>query len=297
MRRQIAVLLALLAGCAGGCGSGGGGSGDASAGADGSGSPAAYNETEPPAATMVTPQAGGSVTSAAGLLKVTFRPNALAQPTEMRVVRLTGADVPADAFLGIAHRVEPVLPYYNTVAEATWTIPGALVGAAFGAPASSSRAPLPVARMISAIGGKADEALYVSRYQVLEGGGLELRANVSSPTTALYLSKSYSVAQVTGVAPTPNMPGGADFTIKPAPGSDMIWLSGTIGSTSTNNWESGGSTVESDGNQGLVGRFGGTCDFGGYPARLSFEVKGKLTVGGRSLGYDATLGTTVTCPR
>jgi hypothetical protein len=55
--------------------------------------------------------------------------------------------------------------------------------------------------------------------------------------------------------------------------------------------------VESDGNQGLVGRFGGTCDMGGYPARLGFEVKGKLTVGGRMLEYYATLGTTVTCPR
>ena len=297
MNRQIAVLLALLWGCAGGSDPGGGGLGDGGAGADGPGSVAAYDEADPPLAATVTPAAGGSARSAAGLLEVTFRPSAVAQPMELRVVRLTGADVPADAFLGIAHRVEPVLPYYNTVAEATWTIPGALVAAAFGAATSSSRAPLPVARMISSTGGKSNEALYVSGYQVLEGGGFKLRVNVPSPHTALYLSKSHSVAEVTGVAPTPNQPGGADFTIKPAPGSDMIWLSGAIGSTSTNNWESAGSTVDPDGNQGLVGRFGGTCDFGGYPARLSFELKGKVTVGGRTVDYDATLGTTVTCPR
>jgi hypothetical protein len=296
MRRPVAILFTLIAGHAGGCGSGGGGPGDGGAGADSTGSVATYNETESPAVAMVTPAAGGSAKSAAGLLEVTFRSNTVAQPTEMRVVRLTGADVPADAFLGIAHRVEPVLQYYNSVAEATWTIPGALVGAAFGSPASASRAPLPVARMVSATGGKVNEALYVSGYQILEGGGFKLRVNVSSPSTVLYLSKSHSVAQVTGVAPTPNQPGGADFTIKPASGSDMIWLSGTIGSTSTNNWESAGSTVESDGNLGLLGRFGGTCDFGGYPARLSFEVKGKLTVGGRTVDYDATLGTSVTCP-
>jgi hypothetical protein len=285
-------LLALLPGC----GSGGGAAGDGGGGTGGTGSAASYGESDPPTPVMVTPAVGGSAKSAAGLLEVTFRPNALAQPTELRVVRLTGADVPADAFLGIAHRVEPVLPYYNTVAEATWTIPGALVAAAFGAPTTSSRAPLPVARVISSTGGKANEALYVSGYQVLEGGGFKLKANVPSPPTALYLSKSHSVAEVKGVAPTPNQPGGADFTIKPAPGSDMMWTSGTIGSTSTNNWESAGSTVDSDGNQGLVGRFGGTCDFRGHPARLGFELKGKLTVGGRPLEYNATLGTTVSCP-
>jgi hypothetical protein len=290
--RKIAVLVALVSGCGGG--SGGDVLGDA--GADGA-SPAAYNEMDPPAAVMVTPVAGGTVKSAAGLLEVVFRPNTVAQAMELRVVRLTGADVPADAFLGIAHRVEPVLQYYNSVAEATWTIPGVLVGAAFGAPASSSRALLPVARLISSSGGKSNEALSVSAYQVLEGGGFKLRVGVSSPPTVLYLSKSHSVAQVTGVAPTSNQPGGADFTIKPASGSEMIWVSGTIGSTSTNNWESGGSTVESDGSQGLTGRFGGTCDFAGYSARLSFEVKGKVTVGGRMIAYDATLGTTVTCPR
>jgi hypothetical protein len=295
MRRAITALLVVFTGC--GDGSGGGGLGDGGAGADGAVSPAAYNETDPPAAAPLTPAAGGSAKSAAGLLEVTFRANAVVVPMEFRVVRLTGADVPADAFLGIAHRVEPVLPYYNATAEATWTIPGALVGAAYGAPASSSRAPLPVARMVSSPGGKSNEPLYVSEYQVLDGGGFKLRVNVSSPHTALYLSKSHSVAEVTGVSPTPNQPGGADFTIKPASGSEMIWLSGAIGRTGTNNWESGGGTVESDGNQGLVGRFGGTCDFPGYSARLSFEVKGKLTIGGRALEYNPTLGTTVTCPR
>jgi hypothetical protein len=295
MRRTITALLVVFTGC--GDGSGGGGLGDGGAGADGTVSPAAYNETDPPAAVPLTPAAGGSAKSAAGLLEVTFRANAVVAPMEFRVVRLTGADVPADAFLGIAHRVEPVLPYYNATAEATWTIPGALVGAAFGAPASSSRAPLPVARTVLSPGGKTNEPLYVSEYEVLDGGGFKLRANVSSPHTALYLSKNHSVAEVTGVAPTPNQPGGADFTIKPAPGSEMIWLSGAIGSTSTNNWESGGGTVDADGSQGLLGRFGGTCDFPGYSARLSFEVKGKLTIGGRALEYNATLGTTVSCPR
>jgi hypothetical protein len=294
MRRTITALLVVFTGC--GDGAGGGGPGDGGAGADATVSPAAYNETDPPTAVPLTPAEGGSAKSAAGLLQVTFRANAVVQPMEFRVVRLTGADVPADAFLGIAHRVEPVLPYYNATAEATWTIPGTLVSAAYGAPASSSRAPLPVARMVLSNGGT-NEPLYVSEYQVLDGGGFKLRANVSSPHTALYLSKSHSVAEVTGVPPTPNQPGGADFTIRPAPGSEMIWLSGSIGSTGTNNWEFGGGTVDPDGNQGLVGRFGGTCDFPGYSARLSFEVKGKLTIGGRALEYNPTLGTTVTCPR
>jgi len=288
MRRQVAVLMALL-----GCGSSGGGAGDGGAG--GTGPAPNYDESAPPVPAMVTPEAGGTVRSAAGLLEVEFRANTVAQPMELRVVRLTGADVPADAFLGIAHRIEPVLPYYNSVAEATWTIPGVLVAAAFGAPATASRAPLPAARLISSNGGKANEALPVSLYQVLEGGGIKLRSGVNAPPAVLYLSKSYSVAEVKGVSPAPNMPGGADFTIKPAPGSDMVWVSGTIGSSSTNNWEGAGGTVESDGNQGLKGRFGGTCDFPSYPARLGFEVQGKVTIGGRTVDYHPTLSTTVTC--
>jgi hypothetical protein len=285
MRKENVVLLACLSGCGGGSGPG---AGEAP-------SPASYAEADPPVAVMVTPAAGGTVKSAGGLLEVTFQPSTLTQPMELRVVRLTGADVPADAFLGIAHRVEPVLPYYNSVAEATWTIPGALVGAAFGAPASPSRTPLPLARVISASGGKANEAHSVSEYKVLDGGGFKLRAGVQSPPMVLYLSKSHSLAQVTGVTPTPNQLGGADFTIKPVAGADMVWTGGSIGSTSTNNWESAGGTVESDGAQGLKGRFGGSCDFAGYPARLSFEVQGMLTVDGRSLEYHATLGTSVMC--
>jgi hypothetical protein len=295
MRRTITALLVVFTGC--GDGSGGSGLGDGGGGADGAVSLAAYNETDPPAAVPLTPAAGGSAKSAAGLLEVTFRANAVVAPMEFRVVRLTGADVPADAFLGIAHRVEPVLPYYNATAEATWTIPGALVGAAYGAPASSSRAPLPVARMVMSPGGKTNEPLYVSEYELLDGGGFKLRANVSSPHTALYLSKHHSVAEVTGVAPTPNQPGGADFTIKPAPGSgddlaerrDRQHQHQQLGVR----WRH-----RRRGRQpGPAGALRRHLRLPGYSARLSFEVKGKLTIGGRALDYNATLGTSVSCPR
>jgi len=272
-----------------------GGSGDGSGGPGGSAATPTYDETEAPVAVTVTADEGGTLESAAGLLEVTFPADVVTEPTEMSVVRLTGDDVPPNAFLGIAHRVEPELSYYPSVPTATWTIPAALVRSAFGAVASPGRSPLPIARSVGVSGGQ-DQALFVSEYRVAEDGGIVVSAYAQSPGSALYLSTSHVIAEVTAVAPTSNERGGARFTVTPAPGSDVTLESGTIGSTDTRNWENGGGTVESDGNGGLTGSFLGNCDFGTYYANLSFELQAVLTVDGQPLGYHVWLGTSVSCP-
>jgi len=246
-------------------------------------------------AVTVTADEGGTLESASALLEVSFPAEVVTEPTEMTVVRLSGDDVPPNAFLGIAHRVEPALSYYSSLPIATWTIPAALVRSAFGAVASAAKSPLPIARSVGVSGGQ-DQALFVSEYRVAEDGGIVVTAYLQSPGSALYLSTSHVIAAVTAVAPTSNERGGARFTVTPAPGSDVTLESGTIGSTDTRNWENGGGTVESDGNGGLTGSFLGNCDFGTYYANLSFELRAQLIVDGQVQGYTAWLGTSVDCP-
>jgi hypothetical protein len=290
LTRVIAIAGTLLACACGGSGGAGGGSG-------GPGPAPTYDETEAPVAVTVTAEEGGTLASASALLEVTFPEGVVTEPTEMSVVRLTDEDVPPDAFLGIAHRVEPVLSYYNSVPTGVWTIPASLVRAAFGAAATPAKAPLPIPRAIDGNGSTMERLLYVTEYVTTEGGGFELTASLQTPASALYISTSHAIAEVTAAAPTANEPGGARFTIKPAPGSGIVFVDGSIGSSSTSNWDRGGGTIESDGEGGLVGSFLGSCDFGGYSAALNFEVQAHLTVDDQPLNYNVWLGTSVSCPR
>lgn len=278
------LVLALVVGCSGG------NSGDG----DGNDPPVDYGETDPPTPVVVTPEEGGTVSSAAGLLVVTIPPDTLASATELSVLRLTGADVPAEALLAIAHRLDPEPPYFNSLPTATWTIPASLVIDAYGEGATSQMIPLPMARLRQVDGPTVlEETLNVSAHGVTGDGGIVVESNFSRAGT-LFLAEAHGVASLTPALGAAQP--GIDFVIVPGPGSSLAWVSGEIGGWNTSNWESAGGFVESDGSGGLRGRFYGTCDLPGYPGSVTFEVISVVDVGPTDIEYVANLGISFSCP-
>ncbi|MDX2023011.1 MAG: hypothetical protein SF187_22445 [Deltaproteobacteria bacterium] len=301
MIRQVTVIAVSLAvaACGGGGNDPGGGSDagfDVGAGGTGGGTPTIaidVNETAVPVAAMVTPENGGTIRSASGLLELIIPKGAVAEPVLLSVVRLRGTDVPSNAMGGIAHTIEPKPAYFNAVATAIWTIPAATAKAAFGTSENRFAWPLPIMGYQKS---NTIQPLGVRKIERFEDGGLRVTSYASSPPAAIYLSTDHAVVTTMTVNPTQGEPGSFNFTVSPTAGSMITWVSGSISSTSTNNWISGGNAVEPNGVGGLTGYFRGRCGQGRNTAAISFEVKTKIKVGLHDLEYNAWMGGGIACP-
>lgn len=303
MDRHVTVLAMSLAiaACGGGGGSDNGAGGDAgtdagegNSGGTGGMSTSAIDvdETAIPIPVMVTPDNGGTIRSASGLLEIIIPKGAVAEPVQLSVVRLRGADVPPNAMGGIAHTIEPRPPHFNGPATAIWTIPATIAQAAFGTNGNRSAWPLPVLGFKTGTG----EPLGVRKFERFEDGGFRVTSYAPSPPVAIYLSTDHAIVTLTTVNPVAGQLGSVEFSVSPATGSMLSWMSGSISSVGIDNWISGGSAVEPNGSGGLTGYFRGTCGRANYRAGVSFELKTAFKVGLFNLEYNAWMGGRIDCP-
>lgn len=301
MTRQLNVMAVSLAVAACG-GNGDGTTGGADAGSDvgagGTGVDASMvavdvDEMGIPEPGLITPENGGTIRSASGLLEIVIPKGAVSEPVQLKVVRLRGADIPLNAMGGIAHTIAPLPPNLNGVATAIWTIPAATTHAAFGTGGNRTAWPLPVMGYQKNSG---SQPLGVRKYERFEDGGFRLTSYAPSPPASIYLSTDHAIVTLTTVNPVAGELGSVEFTVSPAPGSMLTWVGGSIGSVGIDNWNAGGKAVESDDAGGLTGYFRGTCGSVGYTAAVSFELKTNMKVGVANLEYNAWMGGRIECP-
>lgn len=291
MRRPVlASVVATLIACGGDDGAADPGDGGLGTTAEAGAVPTVdLEETVTPAPVMITPESGGTIRSAAGLLEIVIPPGAVSEPIKISVVRLRGADVPADAMAGIAHTLEPRPPFWNQVGKAIWTIPSGVARSAFGATGMAWPLPYTSKQNIAV------EPHGVLKYEARDGGGFQLTTYMPSPPGAVYLSTDHALVTTMVTNPKDTQAGGLEFTVMPATGSKMMWRAGRIGSISTNNWISAGSAVEPNATGGLSGHFRGKCSLSARTSAFDFELKAEFSVGLFNLEYVSYLGANLRC--